>query len=137
MKRNIAILTVLWIAIAAVWIVGFRWESIVVTTDGTVREFNAEENEAEPAIYRIESDRESGDHSEPAAEERIAVLSEENETALDPEEELVYVVNTKTKKIHLPDCSSVAEIREGNRSETDDPESLLSQGYSWCKRCHG
>ena len=59
------------------------------------------------------------------------------EIAAGPEEGSVYVVNTKTKKIHLPACSSVGDIKPENRGETDDPDVLLAEGYAWCKRCHG
>ena len=48
-----------------------------------------------------------------------------------------YVLNTHTKKIHLPDCPSVTEMKESNRGFCEDPEEMLAQGYAWCKRCHG
>lgn len=57
-----------------------------------------------------------------------------------PEPEAVtapYVLNTHTKKIHLPDCPSVTEMKESNRGFCEDPEEMLAQGYAWCKRCHG
>ena len=54
-----------------------------------------------------------------------------------PGETVTYILNTNTKKIHLPDCPSVADIKEKNRAECDDPEAALAEGYEWCKRCHG
>ena len=54
-----------------------------------------------------------------------------------PEITAPYVLNTHTKKIHLPDCPSVTEMKESNRGFCDDPEEMLAQGYAWCKRCHG
>ena len=46
-----------------------------------------------------------------------------------------YVLNTSSKKIHLPDCSSVKRIAEKNYSETTDPQACLAQGYEACKIC--
>ena len=49
----------------------------------------------------------------------------------------VYVLNTHTKKIHLPDCKSVKDMKESNKALCEDPEEALAEGYAWCKRCHG
>ena len=49
----------------------------------------------------------------------------------------VYSVNTKTKKIHLPNCSSVARIKPENLGTTDNPEALIAEGYTYCKNCLG
>ena len=142
MRRNIAILAVLWVSIAAVWIVGLRWESLVRVTDEAVRITAEEDSGGGPVIYRIAEETEAVSESENAS-----VTEAPAEAAEDPVEDapassergagIVYVVNTKTKKIHLPDCASVADIKEANRGETEDPESLLESGYAWCKRCHG
>lgn len=48
-----------------------------------------------------------------------------------------YVLNTNTMKFHLPDCSSVQDIKEANRQEFQGSrEQLLEQGYSPCGICH-
>ena len=48
-----------------------------------------------------------------------------------------YVLNTNTKKFHLPTCSSADDIKESNRQEyygaRDD---LISQGFDPCKQCN-
>lgn len=46
-----------------------------------------------------------------------------------------YTLNTKTKKIHLPSCSFVSRIKEENLGTTEDPDSLLAEGYAYCKTC--
>lgn len=47
-----------------------------------------------------------------------------------------YVLNTNTKKFHLPSCSSVADTREENKEEFVGSRSdLLGQGYEPCGRC--
>ena len=50
---------------------------------------------------------------------------------------VIYVLNTNTKKIHLPDCKSVKDMKESNKALCEDPEEALAEGYQWCKRCHG
>lgn len=47
-----------------------------------------------------------------------------------------YVLNTKSKKIHLPDCSSVDKIEEDNKETTDkSKEELINMGYDPCGSC--
>lgn len=47
-----------------------------------------------------------------------------------------YVLNTKSKKIHLPDCSSVSKIEEDNKETTDkSKEELIKMGYDPCGAC--
>lgn len=47
-----------------------------------------------------------------------------------------YVLNTKSKKIHLPDCSSVGKIEEDNKEVTDkSKEELINMGYEPCGAC--
>lgn len=48
-----------------------------------------------------------------------------------------YVVNTNTHKFHYPWCSSVSQMKAKNRMDvTETRDSLISQGYSPCKRCN-
>ncbi len=47
-----------------------------------------------------------------------------------------YVLNTNSEKIHLPGCSSVADIDADNKETvTATITQLEQQGYSPCKRC--
>lgn len=48
---------------------------------------------------------------------------------------VTYVLNTNTKKIHYPSCSSVEEIKPKNYATTDDYNSAIAQGYVPCKKC--
>ena len=50
-----------------------------------------------------------------------------------------YILNTRSKKVHLPTCSSVMEISAHNREEVliyDVQSELIDAGYSPCKNCH-
>lgn len=52
-------------------------------------------------------------------------------------EEVDYILNTNTKKFHLPSCSSADDIKESNREEYHGArEDLVSIGYAPCKRCN-
>ena len=47
-----------------------------------------------------------------------------------------YVLNTNSMKIHRPTCSSVDDMAEHNKLETNDTiEHLKEMGYTPCKRC--
>lgn len=51
-------------------------------------------------------------------------------------EEKEYILNTNTKKIHLPNCSSVGDMKEKNKKAVREKiEDLKKQGYVPCKRC--
>ena len=48
-----------------------------------------------------------------------------------------YVLNTKTMKFHLPNCSEVDRLTEENRKNTTTTrEALIDQGYSPCQKCN-
>ena len=50
--------------------------------------------------------------------------------------EATYVLNTSTKKIHHPSCSSVKKIAPKNYSTSNSSvDELISQGYSTCGNC--
>lgn len=47
-----------------------------------------------------------------------------------------YILNTNSKKIHLPGCSAVEKISENNKQEyTGTKNELISQGYEACGIC--
>ncbi len=53
-------------------------------------------------------------------------------------DEVTYILNTSSKRIHLATCSSVSEMSEHNKQETNATiAELEAQGYSCCKRCLG
>lgn len=60
--------------------------------------------------------------------------------ATEPQEEptasVTYVLNTNTKKIHYPSCSSVDQMKDKNKAYTDDYAGAIAQGYVPCKNCN-
>ena len=54
----------------------------------------------------------------------------------DEGEQVSYILNTNTKKFHLPSCPSVNEMKPEYRQEYDGSRAILeAQGYSPCGRC--
>lgn len=48
-----------------------------------------------------------------------------------------YVLNTNSKKFHVPSCSSVDQMSPKNREDVEDTrENLIENGYDPCKRCN-
>lgn len=54
------------------------------------------------------------------------------------QEEREYVLNTNTKKFHLPTCSSVSSMSEGNKQVVyGTVYDIKGQGYEPCSKCLG
>lgn len=52
-------------------------------------------------------------------------------------ESYTYILNTKTKKIHMPDCKAASKINDSNKKQTSESISELEkQGYTPCKICN-
>ncbi len=48
-----------------------------------------------------------------------------------------YILNTNTKKFHLPSCGSVRDIKAKHKEEvTGKREDLILEGYEPCKKCN-
>ena len=66
-----------------------------------------------------------------ATGENQAVVTEETGEVQD------FVLNTGSKKFHLPDCSGLNQTKEKNKQEYEGTrEMLLAQGYEPCKSCN-
>lgn len=49
---------------------------------------------------------------------------------------VTYVLNTNTKKFHLPSCSSVKDMKDKNKKEVScSRDEVIDMGYVPCKRC--
>lgn len=58
-------------------------------------------------------------------------------TTESPIGEVTYILNTRSKKFHRPDCSGADTISEHNRKDTDKSrETLVTDGYSPCGSCN-
>lgn len=53
-----------------------------------------------------------------------------------PYDGYTIIVNTGSKKYHVPGCKSVSSMKEKNKGYCSDASYLDSHGYSACKNCH-
>lgn len=68
----------------------------------------------------------------PPAQQSTVPYSSESVSA-----EADYILNTNTKKFHLPSCSSVDDMKVSNREEYHGTrDDLISMGYDPCMRCN-
>ena len=69
---------------------------------------------------------------------RVAdTASDITQGVVEKEEIKEYVINNRTKKIHRPSCSSVADIESSNiQGYKGKISELLEDGYSACKKCN-
>ena len=62
--------------------------------------------------------------------------STESDTTAEESSEILYILNTNSKKIHKPTCGNAATISPANRKETSETlEELLDKGYTTCGNC--
>ncbi len=62
--------------------------------------------------------------------------SKETVDKSDQVEKIEYILNTNSKKFHLPDCSGAEDIKAENRQDyTGTRDELIEQGYSPCGKC--
>lgn len=48
-----------------------------------------------------------------------------------------YILNTNSRKFHLPDCPSLEQMKERNRKEfSGSRDELISEGYAPCGQCN-
>lgn len=88
-------------------------------------------SDGENIIWNCDSDT-SWKAGEPLESDR-----EEEPDGAATTEETYYILNTNTKKIHLPSCKSVAQIKEKNCEESAKSRSeLINMGYEPCKNCN-
>lgn len=58
-------------------------------------------------------------------------------TSSDVSDKKTYIVNTKTKKFHNPDCDGVKKMSSSNKKKYKGTrDSLISNGYSPCQKCN-
>lgn len=63
-------------------------------------------------------------------------LTAESDASETEEGEEDYVLNTSSKKFHLPDCSGIKNMNPDNRqSYTGSRQALIDQGYEPCGSC--
>ena len=108
---------------------GVTMEAISVEDDGEGICFSVYVYNVQPGV---EIDYQTGESWESGGESSSSQLSQVSAT-----EEEHYILNTKSQKFHLPECSSVDDMSESNKKEYyGTREELIEQGYEPCGNCH-
>lgn len=74
----------------------------------------------------------------PTAPEQKTQTSSSGSTSISsvPFDGYTIIVNTNTKKYHVPSCRSVKTIKQSNLGYSDNSAALDALGYVPCKNCH-
>lgn len=108
--------------------------------DGT--SWEAASDERENARKSENTEQENGMAYDVSAEQPAAEIQGQTQN-LEPigdsqnEATQTYILNTNTKKIHRPTCSSVSQMKEKNKQTYEGTvEELENMGYNPCKKCN-
>lgn len=81
----------------------------------------------------VEIDYATGDSQLADSTGNASAVTESSEASADG----TYILNTNTKKFHLPGCASVADMDNDNKEEYNGSrDELVSAGYEPCGRCN-
>lgn len=114
---------------------------IICTSDGTNVTFETKKNADADTLASVGSNsvRRKEESTEAVSTEAVPSETAAPEAAL-PEKaslETEYILNTGTKKFHLPGCSGAAKMKEENRQTfTGSREDVIAQGYEPCGICN-
>lgn len=115
---------------------GVQMEGWSVEDEGEGVCFNVYVYNVQPGVtidYATGESALASDVPEPSAGDPETTAGEE--TASDTEQ-TTYILNTSSRKFHLPDCPSVSSMKEANKSTyTGSREDLIAQGYEPCGQC--
>jgi len=127
---------------------GVQMEALSVEDNGKGVSFNVFVFNAQPGIeinYADGTSRLLDENIQNKANEVNSEVNEETKNSPEVEnqkesapadDESDYVLNTNTKKIHYPDCPSVADTKEKNKENYNGTrEYLIENGYTPCNRC--
>ena len=114
---------------------GVHMEAYSVEDNGEGISFNVYAYNVQPGIvidYKTGESWLASEGADPADKE--SVNNGENESA--NEGEAKYVLNTSSKKVHIPDCSYAKSISDKNKQEYNgELADILAQGYEKCGTC--
>lgn len=92
----------------------------------------AETSVTEPSMENSSSQAASNDEPSPSSEAASVSPAPQEPVS----QSVTYILNTNTKKIHLPNCSSVKQMAEKNKATSNESIATLeAKGYSKCKNC--
>lgn len=114
---------------------GVEMEAYSVDDKGDSISFNVYVYNNQPGVIINYADGTSHLPSETDTQNSTTSNSSSRQTSSDAQV-TEYVVNVNNKKVHLPSCSSVKNIKEQNKKTvTDSLAHLIQEGYTPCNTC--
>lgn len=112
---------------------GVLMEALSMEDDGEGVCFNVYVYNVQPGITIDYATGESWAEGSQAPSTDTQAPAEETQTPA----ETTYILNTSSRKFHLPDCSGVASMNPANRQTyVGSRDALLAEGYSPCGQCN-
>ena len=106
---------------------GFKWRPGLLRTKGTASVIMSMFIITSPALPLTMPPGKSEEMGEESSQQGESSQATEGD----------YILNTSSRKFHLPDCPSVDKIKEQNKEEYHGSrEDLMEQGYEPCQSCH-
>ena len=120
---------------------GVHMEARSLDDDGASVSFNVFCYNVQPGVgidYATgDSWREQNDEAGGATEKGAGVTGANADTSQGDEQTRTYVLNTNTRKFHLPGCKSVSRMKARNKQEVTMARSeVMAQGYEPCAQCN-
>lgn len=107
-------------------------------TNNTSSRKNTERALETPAPRKTKTDRQSNNSSQSSSSSRSSTSSPSSTSSTNSRSSTgSYVLNTNSRKFHLPGCGSVKTMAEHNKSYVNMSRSeVISAGYSPCGNCN-
>lgn len=117
---------------------GVEMEAYSVEDQGEGIEFHVFVYNVQPGIeidYATGDSWIAGEPADPTISESTAEIAAEGAAAENNATE--YILNTKSRKFHRPDCAAAAKTAEQNReTRKTDRQTLIAEGYTACGICN-
>ena len=125
---------------------GVHMQAISVEDKGKGLAFNVYCYNVQPGIeidYLTGDNKLEGEAKEPEDAKQLtensgnAGIADQTEEDTQASPVLTYVLNTNTRKFHYPDCNSVKQMKDKNKSEVEGTrDEVIAMGYDPCGNCH-
>ena len=119
---------------------GVQLEAYSVEDSGAEICFNVFSYNIQPGIvidYSTGENWLAGESNAPKEPEATEATEKGTDAGDDEDDVEVFILNTKTKKIHKSTCSNARDISVANKAEhVGDFSGLLNQGYTTCGNCN-
>lgn len=113
---------------------GVQLEAYSVEDEGDGLCFNVYVYNVQPGVVIDYATGESKE-GDPTGDAGVSLKQENSSDKSEKEEE--FVLNTNSKKFHLPSCSGASSMSEKNRKEfSGTRDTLIKQGYEPCSQCN-